>query len=216
MVNRFKERLKSNRGNAILIMGLAIFGLILLMAIFFVDVSKNIYISNNYTQMAQRATQTALKQQNSIGGLTPQAATAVINEYLEEREPKTKCASTDGSGNTVACQTVETKAFRTLCAKKYPNYPEIEVAFSTARNNKGKTSSTDNFGVTLSYKNGSIPEFSPAQKRLFYRNQYKTIRVKVKDYGDNYFFSMFGRGCEVYNIQTSAIAMDATAGDTGK
>ena len=163
MVNRFKERLKSNRGNAILIMGLAIFGLILLMAIFFVDVSKNIYI-----------------------------------------------------GNTVACQTVETKAFRTLCAKKYPNYPEIEVSFSTARDNKGKTPSTDNFGVTLSYKNGSIPEFSEAQKRLFYRNQYKTIRVKIKDYGDNYFFSMFGRECEVYNIQTSAIAMDATAGNTGK
>lgn len=216
MVTKIKKRLKSNRGNAILIMGLAIFGLILLMSIFFVDLSKNIYVRNNYTQMAQRATQTALKQQNSIGGLTPKAAEAVIKEYLEEREPKQLCSSTQGGSGQVPCQTVETKAFRSICEDKFPNYPEIEVSFSTERDNKDKSSEGDSFGVTFTSKGKTIPEVTEAQKRLFYRNQYRTIRVKVKDFGDNYFFSMFGKQCTVYNVQTSAISIDANAGDTGK
>lgn len=196
--SRWKKRSKSDSGNGILIMSLAIFGLILLLGILFIDITKNTWLSNSYTQYAQRAAQNGLKEQNNIGGLTPKAAESVVREYLAER-------------NSTGGQTNETVPFRYNCANKYGDDPEITVEFSTTRDNKGKQ-----FTSTFKYKDGQFSPPIDGNYPEFYRNSYKTIKIKVKDYGDNSFKSMFGEPCSVYTIQASAIAIDANAGDTGK
>lgn len=222
MLNRFNQRVKSDKGNAVLIMGLAIFGLILFLSVFIVDLAKNRYMQTNYTQMAQRAAQTGLKEQNSIGGLTPDAAKTVIYEYLEERNPNKKCTNANGMPGESICQTSETQAFRSLCGGNYKDYPKITVSFSKVRNkNNNKPNETDPIAVAdISVdKNGNTNvnniNISPNDEKKLRRGDYKVITIKAKDFGDNYFYSMFGRQCNVFTTQATAIAIDADAGDTG-
>lgn len=205
MNKRLKERLKSDGGNAVLIMSLAIFGLILLIAVFLVDASKNVQLQNTYTQMAQRATQIGLKKQNYIGGLSPESVDAVINEYLEERDPTQMC---DGK----ACQTNETKAFRAVCDEAYPQYPEIKISYSTQRNNSTSQGNKGfNPDLVFTYSNGVLDKnpYSSEYSNLFSSLGLKVIKVEVTDVGDNYFSSLFGKQCSIYKTETSAIAINA-------
>lgn len=203
--NKSLIRIKSDFAGGVTIFALTVFVVILAVSIFFIDVSKNSYLTSNYFQMTQRAAQNGLKDQNSIGGLTPKAAESVVREYLAERNADQKLA------NGSYANTVETGAFRRMCQSKYPTLPKITVEFSTQRNNKGQK-----FSSTFVYENGQWTPPITGDYPAFYRQSYRTIKVNVEDFGDNYFFSIFGRPCEKFNIESSAIAIDADAGDTGK
>lgn len=191
---RLFNRIREDRGNATIILGLALFGLILLISTFMVDVSKNTWLQSTYSQMATRAAQNGLKEQNNIGGLTPYAAQASVREYLAER-------------NSTGGQTAETVPFRNNCKNKYGVNPTITVEFSTGR----KGAATE----TFKYNNGVFTPSLESRASSFYRTKFRKIQITVNDYGDNYFFSLFGQQCQMYKVTASAISIDADAGQTG-
>lgn len=203
MINRIKKNTRSDNGAGITIMSLVILGLLLLMTVFIFDFNKNIYLQNNYTQMTQRAAQRGLKEQNNIGGLTPNAALAVIEEYKAQRDSTAVLRTNTGTKRGTNDSTV----FRSVCQAKYPSYPEITVQFSTSR--KG------GWGTEYKYRNGSWVNNPTSNTSAFYSNQYRSIRVKVKDTGDNYFYGLFGQPCSNYSTQATSTSIFSDAGNTG-
>lgn len=209
-MNKLKLQLKSDKGNAVLIMSLAIFGLILLIAMFMVDANKNVYMQNNYTQMAQRATQSGLTKQNSVGGLTSSAITSVVDEYLNERNPGRDPIKMKSCGPSTAknqyCQTNETTSFRSTCSahKDFKNYPIMKISFS----DKPKPKANEwQYSVSRSGTGASgIP--ANAQAAFAARN-FKSIKLEVQDFGDNYFASIFGNPCQKYNITATSTTISA-------
>lgn len=203
------NRIKSDRGDAITVFFLFVLVMTAFAAVFILDFGKNVYMKNNYNQMAMRSAQTGLKQQNSVGGLTPAAADAVIQEYLTERDPgHINPMVTNEQDPKYKPNTAETAAFRTFCQAKNPELPIIKVSFSTERDNIDS-----NFSNTITYKNGETTY--PDSLNDFYFQKYRTIRIEVQDIGDNYFYGMFGHPCQSYTIKQTAISIDADAGDTG-
>lgn len=213
ITKRLTKRIKSDEGNAVLLMGLAIFGLVLLLGIFFVDVSKNITIVNSYSQYAQRATQAGLRRQDNVGNLMPEAVKATFDEYLHERNSSSRKlagqTTTFSDGQNIQ-QSGGTAPFRRSCSIKYGKDPVMKVRMSTDREpNKGTKS------VTFTYRDGVITPPISNYYDDFYRNSYKTIILEVQDYGDNYFFSLFGQPCSEYNVQATGVSIYGDAGQTG-
>lgn len=226
VTKRIKRRLDNDLGAAITIMSLAIFVLIMILAIFIVDFTHATSVRNHYEQMNQRAAHTALKEQNAIGGLTPLAAEVAVDEYLSQRDGKRTAKELLNDANTHQTSTVESGAFRSYCSEKYKEYPEITVEFSTDRQNAGKGSKgfTEKFTYqTIKDKDGKTvggkwlgDNPSTFNGISFYQNNYRTIKVTTKDFGDNHFMGMAGKPCTVYTVTSTAIAIDADAGNTGK
>lgn len=213
LITKVKKRIASDEGNAVLLMGLAIFGLILLLGIFFVDVSKNVSVVNSYTQYAQRATQSGLRRQDTVGNLMPEAVEATFLEYLNERdssERKLAGQTTQFRDGEVISQSGGTAPYRKSCALKYGEDPVMKIKLSTDKDPSKGTQST-----TFTYKNGTITPSLAGYYDEFYRNSYRSINLVVEDYGDNYFFSLFGAPCAEFKVTATAVSIYGDGGQTG-
>lgn len=176
------KRIKNDRGDSTMILGLSTLILVLLLSIFIVDYAKNIYIKNLYVSFAQKAAYTAVKEQDAIGGLAPSSADKLVSEYMTNRN----------RGHN----TSDTAAHRTSCELS-GSYPKISISY-------GKTRKVGSESTTYSSINGQVP-YIP-NKNNFFMNKYKAIQVQITDVTDNYFAGIFGRPCSELTITTSAIA----------
>lgn len=176
------KRLKIDKGESVTIMGLASLGLLLFIGVFIVDFAKTLYIKNLYTSFAQKATQTAIKAQDAIGGLKPESAEVAVQEYMTQRT---------GGGNTG-----DTQAHRSNC-ELAGNYPKIQITYDNKR--IGGSSSP-----IYSSDGGAKPSVHDAGN--FYKQQYKTIQLDIVDVTDNYFYGIFGVPCAEVNVYSSAIS----------
>ena len=187
-----KNRLKRDSANSIVIMGMAIFLLILLLSIFAIDYTKSVYMKNAYQTMAQNATATAIKEQNTTGGLKHTAVQAAIEEYMRQRSPE----AAGGLG------TKETESFRTNECLQGTSYPHIEIQFDN-----GRTVGTRWVSPVYVSENGQIPNVPVAE---FADNKYKVINMRVTDVADNYFWGMFtGRCYNEVTVETSSVIINA-------
>ena len=185
MIKRFKE----DKGASVTLFGLAILVLILLLATFIVDFSKTMYIKNLYSMYAQKSTQTAIKQQDSIGGLLPSSAEVVVSEYMALRNGR----SDDNIYNTQEARNVVRNG--NSCTLK-GNYPHFTIKYDTLRDVGASSASYSSQG-------GTVPFISDAP--AFYQKQYKAVEVQITDVTDNYFGGIFGRKCQELHITVSAI-----------
>lgn len=179
------KKIKSDKGAFAGVLFLAFTMFILLVAILAVDVFKIIYIKSNLMRMAQTATQTAVKQQDRIGGLKPEAARAVVDEYLALR-----------NGTNKQLHTSEILPFVGPCDPD-KHYPKFKITFDNGRR-VGSTS------VSYESEGGNYPIIPNAES--FYKNQYTTIQIKIEDIVYNDFGSIFGKQCSVVGMHSSAIA----------
>lgn len=179
-----KKRIKSNNGSTTTILGLAIIMLVLLMGVFMIDVSKNLYIKNIYYKSAQRAAEVAIKSQNVIGGLAGESGNAAIREYMTQR-----------NGGK---QTAETSSHRQSCEVN-GQYPKITIRYD-------KTRAFDNNSTVLFNSTGGQPIAELNKNPKFLKNQYKVIDVEVTDIVDNYFMSIFGKPCQEVTVRASSIS----------
>lgn len=177
-----KKRLNEEKAGTVTILGMSIIILSLLIGVFVADFIKALYIKNLYNSFAQKAAQTAIKQQDSIGGLKPESAQAFVVEYMTQR---------GGGGNTG-----DTQAHRTHC-ELTGNYPKIKLQYDTTRQIGANS-------PVFSSDNGNVPSMPSAFN--FYQNQYRVIQAEITDVTDNYFFSIFGEPCAEIHITVSAIA----------
>lgn len=184
-----RRKINSDSGAGMTVFGIAILMLILLLGIFIVDVGKNIYIKNQYVLAAQRATQTAVKDQDIIGGLRLASANTVINEY----KIQTGKAIDSGRG------TLGGSVYRGRCSEiKGKSYPIMEIYYDGARATKGGTHKF----TSRNFRNMNITRFDESNFRA---HGYSVVGVKVTDVIGNHFLSMFGMPCSEVVISSSAI-----------
>lgn len=116
MTDKLRKRLKDDKGNAILIWGLMGVVIILLIAGFVVDLSKNFYLSHEYNNMANTAVMAGIRKQDGRGSLDPGPATyTAVSEYLKERD-SAKCKTPDGTLTT--CRSNNTNVWRAASKQK--------------------------------------------------------------------------------------------------
>lgn len=180
-----KSRIRSDNGSSAGLIYIGLTMLVLLFAVIAVDTFKLIYIRTTLARMAQTATQTAVKQQDKIGGLKPDAARAVVEEYMTQR-----------NGNNRDLYTNEIGSFTGPCNHD-GQYPRFRITFDTGRRVGSHSAVYESSG-------GQVPAIPDAAS--FYEKQYTTVQVKIEDVIFNDFGSIFGRQCSVVGMYSSAIA----------
>lgn len=182
------KRLKKDNGAAVTILGVACIAVILLVAVFIVDFTKARYVSNLYKGYAQTATQTAIREQDGIGGLKPSSVQVLIDEYMLQRKGADKY-------NTLE----DNSSFTKICMNKYDGggFPRIKITFDTDRGKGAKGS------LSVSSRGGVVPSVPSAV--TFYKNKYKTIQVDIEDVTYMPFNDIFGEPCQIIQITKSAI-----------
>ncbi len=207
MIKKLKSRLRSDRGNAILILGLAILVIIALVTGLMADVAKSVQARHEYSSLAQKAALNGLKEQNSRGGMNYKAIESTVREYMKLRDGEYKV------GDQVAdtCKTekgpcqVATAPLRAMCSANpdFAAYPVITLSFSE----EGKHIDGWNGTSTekkITYSNGQYSVDPSTLAREFNTKNFKKITIDVKEVSDNYFLSMFGRPCQTYSIKETA------------
>lgn len=204
-IKKIRNNLKSDNGATVTVMGMVMIMSVLLLGIFMIDISKNLYIKQVQLSSTQKAAQTAIKEQNAVGGLKITAVNRAIREYNTQRK-----------GGLVGSK--DTLAHRTKCQTR-GNYPKIKVTFDTKRRlETGDAIQIDGQEIQQSFtsSNGSELYFSKLQEEMFNRlalekSQYKVVNVEVIDVADNYMMAIFGLPCS--ELTTTASAISASAYD---
>lgn len=184
-----RSRVKTDKGNAVVIWGIFILIMILVCAVLIVDLAKAMYVKNVYSSYARKAVQTAVKEQDYVGGLKFESAQKVIDEYMIQR---------NGGKNTR-----EAAAFSSNCDKT-GKYPIIEIRYDNKR-------AKDAISPVYTSVNGSkvsIPKLND-----FFKSQYNTIEVNITDVTDNYFMGIFGVPCGEIHIRASGITAASSDDD---
>lgn len=81
MVNYMKRKISSDKGNAMVVIGITLIVAVLLIGGMITDLSKAHQLKSSYIDAAQKASQIAIREQTSDGFLMPKAASKLIYEY---------------------------------------------------------------------------------------------------------------------------------------
>lgn len=180
------RKAKDDKGNAVVIWGLFLTLMILVTAVLIVDLAKAMYVKNVYASYARKAAQTAVKEQDFVGGLKFESAQKAVDEYLKQR---------DGGVNTR-----DTASHSTTCDKK-GKYPIIKIQYD----NKRAKGAISPIYSSVNRSAIDIPKYND-----FFKNQYNTIEVNITDTTDNYFMGIFGTPCAEIHVKASGITSSST------
>jgi len=190
--NILLKKIRSDDGESVTIFGMGLMLLVILLGVFMIDIGKNVYFRQVQYRNTQTAAQTAIKNQNSVGGLEIEAVNSAIKEYTTLRN------GNGGSSNT---------AFQSRC-KIAGAYPKITIFLDDKRGTSTKIRlkySTDT-GSTITFDTAKRTEFATVVRNL---GQMKSIEIQVTDVVDNYMMGMIGMPCTEITTKASAISSSA-------
>lgn len=187
--NILLKKIRSNDGASVTIFGMGLFLVVVLMGIFMIDIGKNVYYRQTQYRNTQNAAQTAIKTQNSIGGLKIQAVNSAIKEYMTLRSGE------DGSTNS---------AFSSRC-QIGGSYPRITILLDEKRGagNESRLKYYSSNGSPMSFTVANLSEFNNVVRNY---GQMKVIDIEVTDVVDNYMMGMIGMPCSEITTRASAIS----------
>ena len=87
MINKFIEKSKKDGGNAAIVLGILLIMVTLLVGGMLLDISKAYQMKSSYVDSARKATQTAIRHQNTEGFLKAEAAAEAIRMYENVARP---------------------------------------------------------------------------------------------------------------------------------
>lgn len=186
------KKIRSDDGASVTIFGIGLFLVVVLMGIFMIDIGKNVYFRQTQYRNTQSAAQTAIKSQNSIGGLKIEAVNAGIKEYMTLRAGK------DSSTNS---------AFQSRCQVR-GSYPQIKILLDEKRGvgNQSRLKYSTTNGKLISFTVSNKSEFNNVIRNY---GQMKVIDIEVTDVVDNYMMGMIGMPCSEITTRASAISSSA-------
>ena len=187
--NILLKKIRSNDGASVTIFGIGLFLVVVLMGIFMIDIGKNVYFRQTQYRNTQNAAQTAIKTQNSIGGLKMQAVNSAIKEYMTLRNGE------GGSTNS---------AFQSRCQIE-GDYPRITILLDEKRGagNKSRLKYYSTNGNTLTFGVYNLSEYNNVVRNY---GQMKVLDIEVTDVVDNYMMGMIGMPCSEITTRASAIS----------
>lgn len=188
MIDKYKKRIKDDSAFSFTIIVIFMVVIIITLAYIIVDTTKNQGTKEDFQRAAQTAVQTAIKQQNSTGGLKPESAKSAIEEYKEQTK----------IGN----------AFVKECRAKH-DYPRFTISYGRDRGNTDSHVFWQNFRASDQYT------FSDATKRTFDEENYTTITLEVEDVIDQILpgGNPDDAGCEITKVRASAITSSSVDED---
>src|SRR5574344_388966 len=181
------KRIKENKANATTVLGIFVILMILLLSIFIVDLTMNVYMRQQYKRSAQTAVQTAIKEQDFKGALSHTSVNKAIQEYKIQTNPNLE-ENTDKPG------TQNTAPFRRSCQA---GYPTIKITVETGADNEGNTNKV------LVY-DGTGYAASKGKAEAFKENRFKAIKMEVTDVMDNFGVTSVSKGCSEIKVSASA------------
>ena len=173
-----------------------------------IDFVKNTEIKNNYTEIGQRATQSALIEQNGVGGLLgTQSANQLIDEYMLQTRGHTI------NGVTNKTQTRDSAGFRQSSCARDTNtqYPKITISYDSGLHTPADVNLLAKNGkvpTVTTYKGNHVPN-GALNPQTFASTPYRTITAQIQDVSDNYFGGFIGQPCQVYNISVSSVSTNS-------
>ena len=232
IINKIRKKINSDSGASITIIMIFMIVLIIMIAGFIVDFTRNQSIKNEYYNIAQRSTQSALVKQNSTGGLGPQSAYTAVNEYIQERNDNN---ATFFMGKSSSNLTTKNGVIHSYDTKNNQAYPRIRILYSKDRSsvnlnnnewlsllNSGSTSTnTALFPITttLYTPDENINTwYSNNNSMLGQLNQknYKVIYIVSEDISSNMFFgtanfsgNTLGDSYQHYTIKVNSVAVNS-------
>lgn len=87
MINEFIKKAKKDNGNAVIVLGILLVMATLLVGGVLLDISKAYQMKSSYVDSARKATQTAIRHQNTEGFLKAEAAAEAIRMYENVARP---------------------------------------------------------------------------------------------------------------------------------
>lgn len=211
-MNILKKRLHSDSGGAMSIFMIAGVFLVLILGMFIIDITKNRYMKNFYDNATQRATTVAVKEQNTVGGLTTKSVKKFIVEYYGLRGTPVFEPSVSSSLSTKESYgTSDSKAFRPLGCDV--DTPKIKIKFDTGRGIGSKENlvlevppikQTGYQNLQVRH-NGVLKNLNDKSlERLISQGQYKVLSAEVEDTSGNFILGLVGQKCSHFVSVKSA------------
>lgn len=188
MFSKVNKRIKNDSAFSITILIIFVMAILAILAFLVIDGTKNQESKEEFQRAAQVAVQTAIKQQNTIGGLKAESAKAAIEEYKSQTE----------KGN----------AFVENCRAKH-DYPRFTISYGRDRGNTNNQIFWQNFKASDKYV------FSPSTKVTFDKENFTTITLEVQDVIDQILpgANPDDAGCQIATVRASAISSSAVDED---
>lgn len=181
------KRIKGNKADATTVLGIFVILMILLLSIFIVDLTMNVYMRQQYKRSTQTAVQTAIKEQDFMGALSHKSVNKAIEEYKIQTNPHLE-------KNTDKPATQNSAPFRKACQA---GYPKIKITVETDIDNTGKSKKVlvyDGVGYAV----------SKGKEQVFKENRFKVINMEVTDVMDNFGVTSVSKSCSEIKVSASA------------
>lgn len=207
-VNRLKFRRRSDRGDALLVMSIIFVPFMFICVGFAMDLTKAVYVKQQYQIMGQEATTAAARNLNSNGSITNSAAAQVVQVYADRFKGKDSSTVNSGNSNNFstneatygvrdsACQTVTLEDGSTKPA------PYMVITLNGGRNDVDNLNGTTNEVVYVS-EGGAAPTIRSGTYNDFAR--YYTISARIYDTAPNLLLGMFGKNCQQVVSEVSSV-----------
>lgn len=187
----FNRRI-NDRADAILVMSIMFVPFFFLCAGFAMDLTKAVYVKQQYQIMGQEATTAATRQLNVNGSITEAAVSVVVKTYTERFNGARNDSLEATSGGRGLCPTVKTP-------EGIKQAPYMIITIDGGRNNDGVAP------VIYKSANGAIPT-NPSSGNYNPTEKYYSISAKVYDTAPNLIMGMFNRPCQMIESDASSIA----------
>lgn len=185
------RKLKSDKGDGVLVGALILTIVFFLVLAVMFDSVKNGAVRSDLTSMAQQSTDASIRTANSQGRLDWRAAEVAVNEYSLQRE------GLDGS-------TSESRTFASKqCSTGMVNGVERELPYYELRLDTSRGSGASGGASKVLAFSGAMPS-SQDRPQLDPGADYSVLQMTVYDSTSNLLLNSFGKGCQMFEISTSA------------
>ena len=196
---KFRARRRSDRGDAILVMSVIFVPFFFLAAGFAMDLTKAVYVKEQYQTMGQEATTAAARNIDSKGSITEAAPAAVVQTYQDRFNGTSTTAVNQENGNNYSTLEGSVGVRNSSCTtvkvgNQTYNAPYMVITLSGGRNDLDSVNGTSYSPVYTSeaygapvLKTGTV--YDPSKR-------YYTISAVIYDTAPNLMLGMFGVPCQ--------------------
>lgn len=193
----FVQKLRSSRGDSVLVPGLVLTVVVVLLLGLVVDTAKNSFARDTLGMMAQQSADAAVKTADNRGSLSWKVLPALQKEYAEQKSGKKGTADVSAMQRNSECSTGMIDLNGDGVKDKKVSFPYYKVSLETGRGKNAKVSDKR----TVQFSAGQ----TPSAPQLKTGAKYTVVNMVVYDSVSNFMLDMLGQPCQVFESNVSAI-----------
>lgn len=204
-----RKRARSDRGDAILVMSILFIPFMFLITGFAMDLTKAVYVKQQYQIMGQEATSAATRTVDTKGSIKSTAVQQVVNVYAERFAGIDSSGINSGNGDNYSTregsQSVRTSVCTTVTLPngQVKQAPYMELSLNGGRNDIDNVNSSA-LEARYTSEGGAVPV--PTTGYPYNTTvRYYAINATVWDTSPNLIMGMFARPCQQVKSVVSSI-----------